>query len=238
MDNAAARAPKAKATEKKSLYAKLADFLRRFRVVIISVFGAAILAVVAVAAISAINSAQLKASAASLEKLEADYSSYSTEQDQAKKAELQKSFLVSADAVAKKWGKRYAGQKALVYKAKIAESSKDWAAAEKDYLAAVAVNADSYLAPVALQGAAVAAEELGAPDRAITAYKKLLDKYAASSLGIAHAHFALGRLAEQAKDYAGAVAEYQKIVAGWPESDWTKLANDRIIFVKSSGLVK
>jgi tetratricopeptide (TPR) repeat protein len=125
-----------------------------------------------------------------------------------------------------------------MYKAKIEESSKNWASAEKDWLAIAAAAPDSYLAPVALQGAAVAAEELSANDRAIAAYKKLIDKYGKASIGIPHAHFALGRMAEEAKDYASSLASYQKIVATWPDSDWTKLATDRIIFLKSHGLTK
>jgi tetratricopeptide (TPR) repeat protein len=229
---------KAKSHEKKTLYVKFADFLRKHRVVVLSVFGVAVLAVVGVAAATMIKDSRLNASTASLEKLDADYSTYASEQDQAKKAELEKAFLASADEVAKKWKGAFAGQKALVYKAKVAESKKDWAEAEKEYLAVAAGSPDSYLAPVALQGAATAAEEQGAADRAIADYRKLVDKYGDKAIGVPHAYFALGRLSEQTKDYAAALVSYQKIVSTWPESDWTKLATDRILFLKSSGLTK
>lgn len=238
MDNPA-HAPKAKGEEKKKTpYHKFHDFLRKYRIPVLIAFGAALFAVVVVAIGTIFIDSNLKAATARLEKLEADYSAYVAEQDEVKKAELEKGLSASIDGLIKRSPRQLAGQKALSYRAKIAESKKDYAAAEKDWLAIVASSPDSYLAPVALQGAAVAAEELGAGDRATAAYKKLIDKYSGKSIGIPHAHFALGRLAEEAKDYAAALASYDKIVASWPESDWTKLATDRIIFIKSRGLSK
>jgi tetratricopeptide (TPR) repeat protein len=234
-----AQSPKAKHEEKKKTpYVRFAEFLRKYRLAVLIVVGAGLLVVLGVGIGTAISSAALKASTARLEKLDADFQAYMGEQDAAKKADLEKGLLGSVDAVLKKGQRSFAGQKALSYRARIAESKKDWAPAEKDWLAIVAAAPDSYLAPVALQGAAVAAEEQGAADRAAEDYKKLIDKYGSKAVGIAHAHFALGRLAEQSKDYASAMVSYQKIVSTWPDSDWTKLATDRIIFLKSRGLSK
>jgi tetratricopeptide (TPR) repeat protein len=234
-----ARPPKAKHEEKnKTPYMKFAEFLRKYRVLVLSVFGAAVLAVLGVGIGTAIKSSNLKASTAGLEKLDAAYETYQGEQDKTKKADLEKALLSQADEAAKKWKRSYAGLKALTYKAKIEESKQDWAAAEKDWLALVEAAPDSYLAPVGLQGAAVAAEEQGAPDRASAAYKKLVEGYGDKTIGLPHAYFALGRLAEQSKDYAAALSSYQKVSSTWPDSDWTKLATDRILFMKSRGLTK
>jgi len=238
MDNPA-RSSKAKAEEnKKTFYVKFADFLRKYRYAVLALFGAAILAVVGVAVGTAIKDSAVKASTARLEKLDADFAAYSSEQDAAKKDALEKALLASADDIARRGPRLYAAQKAMVYKAKIEESKKDWTEAEKDWLAIASAVPESYLAPVALQGAAVDAEELGSVDRATADYKRLIDKYSANAIGIPHAYFALGRLAEQQKDYAAAMASYQKIVSSWPDDDWTKLATDRIIFLKSRGLAK
>lgn len=236
MDNQA-HSSKSK-NDQKSLYLKFGDFLRKYRIIVLAVFGAAVLAVIGVAVGTAIKDGQTKASAASLEKLEADYSIYASEQDATKKAELGKTLTASADKIAKQWKGRYAAQKALSYKAKIAESDKDWATAEKSWLEIANGSANSYLAPVALQGAAVAAEEQGAFDRSLADYKKLVDKYSAKTIGVPHAYFSIGRLSEETKDYAAAMTAYQKVVSTWPESDWTKLATDRILFLKTSGLAK
>jgi len=230
--------PKAKSSEKKTVYMKFSDFLRKYRMVLIVAFGVAMVALAVVAAMSIISESALKASTASMEKLEADYGAYEAEQDQTKKAELEKSLAASADEIVGKYKGQFAAQRALSYKAKLGEARKDWAEAEKDWNAIVEGYPKSYLAPVAIASAARAAEEQGADDRALAGYKKLTEKYATSALGIPHAYFSIGRLSEGKKDYAGAMAAYMKIVSAWPDSDWTKLATDRILFLKSSGLAK
>jgi tetratricopeptide (TPR) repeat protein len=237
MDNAA-RSPKAQAEEKKRLAHHVSDFLRKYRVVLLGVLAAVVLAIIAIAVWTAVNSAGLKASTAAIEKVEDELQAWQAEQDTAKKAELEKGLTASLDSVIAKWPRRLAGQRALAFKAKIAEERKDWAAAEKEWLAAVDALPDSYLAAVALQGAAAAADERGAPEKAAEHYKRLLAKYAKSAVGIPHAHFALGRLAEESKDYAAALTSYEKVVTAYPDDDWTKLAKDRIISLKSRGLVK
>jgi tetratricopeptide (TPR) repeat protein len=236
--DSSAQSPKARSGEKKTAYTKFSDFLKRYRIVLFVVFGLAMLALIGVTVATVISDAALKSSAASMEKLEADFSAYQSEQDQAKKDALEKSVLASADAVAKQWKGRFAALRALSYEAKIAESKKSWADAEKNWLAIVDSAPDSYLAPVALHAAANAAEEQGANDRALADYRKLVDKYGEKTVGIAHAYFSIGRLSEGTKDYAAAMTAYQKIVSTWPDSDWTKLATDRILFLKSHGLSK
>jgi tetratricopeptide (TPR) repeat protein len=231
-------APKAKAAEKKTLYVKFSDFLRKYRVIVLAIFGAALIALIGITVVTAISDAAVKASTSAMEKLDADYAAYSAEQDQSKKADLEKAFVVSADGVIKKWPTRFASLRAMTYKAKIDETKKEWAAAEKDWLAIVGAAPNSYIAPVALQGAANAADEQGANDRATADYRKLVDKYSDKAIGIPHAYFAIGRLAEQSKDYNAAATAYQKIIATWPDGDWTKLATDRIISLKSQGLSK
>jgi tetratricopeptide (TPR) repeat protein len=238
MDNPERTAKAKPAEKKKTPYAQFADFLRKYRLPVLIVFGLAVLAVLGVGIGTAIIDSAVTASTTRLEKLETDYQLYSNEQDTVKKADLEKALLVSVDAIVKKGPHLFAAQKALIYKAKIEETKNDWSSAEKDWLAIAAAVPNSYLAPIALQGAAVDAEELDANDRAIADYQKLIDKYGSKAIGIPHAYFALGRIAEQSKDYASALVSYQKIVSTWPDDDWTKLATDRIIFIKSHGLSK
>ncbi|MDP3129896.1 MAG: tetratricopeptide repeat protein, partial [Bacillota bacterium] len=92
--------------------------------------------------------------------------------------------------------------------------------------------------PIALQEAAVAAEERGSPETAKSLYERFLKEYPNAVAGIPHAHFALGRLAEDTKEYVAAISSYEKIVATYPDSDWTKIAKDRILFINSRGLAK
>jgi tetratricopeptide (TPR) repeat protein len=236
--DAATRTANGRTAEKKTLYVKLSDFIRKFRVALIAALAAIVLAIAAIAAVSAIKDSAVKASAARAEKLLEDYSAYAGQSDAAKKAELEKALLASADEIASKWPRLFAAQRALSVKADVFEGKADWASAEKAWLAAVEAVPDSYLAPIALQRAAVAAEEQGANDRAIAAYKRLVAKYEGAAIGFPHAYFALGRLSEATKDYAAAMESYKKIVTTWPDDDWTKLATDRIIALKSRGLAK
>jgi len=236
--DATTRAQAGRSAEKKTFYTRLSDFLRKFRVIIIAAFAAIVLAIAVIAIVSAINEGAANASSARAEKLVDDYDAYLGESDQAKKAELEKAVLASADEIASKWPRLFAAQRARSIKADVFESKEDWASAEKEWLAAVDAAPTSYLAPIALQRAATAAEELGASDRAVDCYKRLIAKYEGATIGIPHAYFALGRLAEGSKDYAAAMENYKKIVSTWPDDDWTKLATDRIIALKSRGLAK
>ncbi|HRY56210.1 MAG TPA: tetratricopeptide repeat protein [Spirochaetia bacterium] len=233
----AARAHKGQEQESLSLAQKIADFLRRNRKAFIAAAAAVLLAVAAVAIWSAIHSSAVKNSSSRLEKLEADIAALSSEQDAAKKAELEKAVAAGLDEVAATWPSYFAAQRAHAIKARLAADKEDWAAAEKEWLAAADARKATYLSPVALLGAAVAAEERGAPDKAAEHYQRLVDKHPASA-GAAHAYFSLGRLAEEAKDYAAALGHYEKVVASFPDDDWTKLAKDRILSLKSRGLAK
>ena len=230
--------PKSRPAEKKTTYTKFSDFLRKYRMVLLIVFGVALLALIGVTVATIASDSALKASTASMEKLDADYAAYEAEQDQVKKADLEKALLASADAVAGKWKGHFAAQRALAYKAKIAEAEKNWAEAEKNWLSIADTYPDSYLAPVAISASARAAEEQNASDRALADYKKLVGKYDGKTVGIPHAYFSIGRLSEGAKDYTAAMTAYQKVASTWPDSDWAKLATDRIIFLKSQGLAK
>lgn len=226
-----------KEQEQLSFNQKVSDLIRKYRTALLIVLGAILLAVIVVALWSAIHGAAVKSSTLKLEKVEDDVVALSSEQDATKKAELEKTVSADLDAIIAKWPRLYAGQRAHALKARLAAEKKDWAAAEKDWIAVVDANKSSYLAAVALQAAAAAADERGAPEKATEYYKRFVDKYP-NAAGLAHAYFSLGRLAEEGKEYAGAQGYYEKVVAGYPDDDWTKLAKDRILSLKSRGLTK
>lgn len=227
-----------KAEEKKSLYTSFSDFLRKYRVAIIGIFSAIVLAFVALVVIDAVQEGAATASTARVEKLLDVYSSYKGETDSAKKAELEKSIFSSVEEIAKKWPRLFASQRARSISARVYESKEDWASAEREWIAAADALPSSYMAPLALQNAAAAAEEQGADSRAIEYYKRLIARYDSATIGLVHAYFALGRLYENSRDYASAVENYKKIVSTWPDSDWTKLATDRILALKAKGLAQ
>ncbi len=236
--DASSRSQQGRATETKSFYASFSDFLRKYRIAVIGAFAALIVAAAALAIFSAVNDKAAEASMGKAETLIDGYSAYISETDEAKKAELEASIAASVKEITAKWPRLFAAQRALTISARIYESKKDWASAEREWLAAAQAVPTSYLAPIALQNAAAAAEEQGSAERAIEHYKAVIEKYGDTAIGLPHAHFSIARLSEGIKDYAGAMESYQRIVSTWPDSDWTKLSMDRIIALKSRGLAK
>lgn len=234
----AAGGPQGRPVEKKTFSQHLTDFLRKYRFFLLGFLGLIVVGVAAVAITSAVHSSRTQASMGRLEKLSDDMDAWSSEQDATKKAELEKTLTGGLDELVATYPRYYAAERALTMRARIAEEKKDWNSALKDWAAVAEKFPKTYLAPIALHNGAVAAEEAGNPERAAELYKALVDDYSGSVLGISHAYFALGRLTEESKDYSGALVYYEKLVASFPDDDWTKLAKDRIITIKSRGLAK
>src|SRR5512145_1141874 len=103
----AARPPKGQGQENAPFSQKISDFIRKYRTIIIAILGTAILAVVIVAVWSTIHGSAVKASTAKLEKAADDYAALSEEEDQAKKAELEKALSADLDAIIAKWPRLY-----------------------------------------------------------------------------------------------------------------------------------
>ncbi|MDA8426943.1 MAG: hypothetical protein M0Z80_12480 [Treponema sp.] len=236
--NNAPRSAKGKLEEHQHITHHVADFLRKFRLALLGILGAVVLVIIVVAIWTAVAESRMKASTLAIENAENELATYQSEQDQTKKTALEKTLVASLDKVIVSWPKLYAAQKAHAIKAQLDADAKDWEGAEKEWVAASNLLKGDFLAPVALQNAAAAAEERGADDKAAGYYKTLLAKYGKNTIGVVHAYFALGRISEESKDYTAAVGYYEKIVAGYPSDDWTKLAKDRILALRSQGLVK
>jgi tetratricopeptide (TPR) repeat protein len=236
--NTATRAPKDQKGEKKRFSEKLDEFIRAKRVVILAAFAVIIVAVLALAVYSAVSTSQANASTLQVEKLSGDFTAWASIEDAAKKAEAEKTLTSELNAMTRKWPGQFASARAYSILARMAEMNKDWNQSEKDWLAVYEHFPKTYLAPIALQNAAVAAEERGANDVAVKYYQTLVDKYSGKAVGIPHALFAIGRLSEDSKDFAAAITSYEKLVASYPDDDWTKLAKDRIIALKAHGNAK
>ncbi len=222
--------------EKPSIQSRLNDFLRKNRAAVIALF-AAVLLVVAAAAVWTIVGERIDSRAAqALEKAEASLQEwYGMEQGPAA-TEKANEILAALDSIRSKYGKRYAAQKALVLAGRVRARNGDWTEAETLFRQAADLKKDSLLAGFALQEAAVAAEERGDPQAAIELWTRVAG-LPGFAVGVPHAHFALGSLYEEAKQYDKAKAEYDKLTASFPDNDWTKLARNRIILLKSQGLL-
>jgi tetratricopeptide (TPR) repeat protein len=129
----------------------------------------------------------------------------------------------------------YSGVRAYMLTASIHADRKNWKEAEAAWVqAAKKGGKSSYLVPVSLFNAAVAAEEGGDTEGAISHYTETL-VYADSFPQAARAQFAIGRLQEEQQNREAAVEAYRELIAKWPaETIWINLANSRIIVL--SGL--
>ncbi len=227
-----------KNAEKQRFSAILDGFLRKNRIVLLVALVVLLVGIAGIAIVSGVTSAQKNSSTIRVEKLTDDLDAWSNEKDATKKADAEKALVASLKEVTTRWPRQFASIRAYTMLARIAEANKDFAEMEKDWWAIYASFPASFAAPVALQNAAAAAEERGANAEAIAHYRVVVDKYSTKSVGVAHALFAIGRLSEESKDYAAATDSYQKLLATYPDDDWTKLAKDRIIFLKAHGFSK
>jgi len=106
-----------------------------------------------------------------------------------------------------------------------------WAEAEEAWSNAARAAGRSYLSPISLFNAAVAAEEQGNIDGAINYYTRAVTFGDAFHFA-ARAQFSIGRLEEQRNNRDAALAAYRALLARWPHDPiWPNLAQNRIIIL-------
>ncbi|MDR3191815.1 MAG: tetratricopeptide repeat protein [Treponema sp.] len=129
----------------------------------------------------------------------------------------------------------YAGARASSLAASIYAEQKNWPLAESAWRNSAKKAKNSYLAPVSLFNAAVAAEEQGNLEAAIELYAESA-AHVSGFPAAARAQFAIGRLRESQGDAQAALEAYQLIPEKWSnESAWINLAQSRIILLSNTG---
>jgi tetratricopeptide (TPR) repeat protein len=128
----------------------------------------------------------------------------------------------------------YAGARSYSLLAGIYAGKKDWPQAEKAWTNAARVAPKTYLAPVSLFNAAVAAEEQGNISGAIELYTEIVS-LADIFPGAPRAQFSIGRLQEAQKNHEAALEAYRAVINKWPdETVWTSFAQSRILVINNS----
>lgn len=224
--------------EKKPFSEKLTDFIGTHRKLIIGI-GIAVVVVIAAVGIYTVVSGNIASdSSRAMDLADQKFQAWWQETDEQKKADAEKALIADLDTIAEKWPKTIAAQRALLRKSTILSQKKDYAEAEKAALDAFERNKKSYAAPVALQLAAISAEEAGNIDAAIAHYTVITKDYLKDNPSAPSALFNLGRLQEEKKDYVAAVESYNQLVSSFGDSDWALLAKNRLIYLKSQGLAE
>ena len=123
----------------------------------------------------------------------------------------------------------FAAARAYCISASIYADQKKWAESERAWFMASKEAGKSYLAPVSLYNAAVAAEEQGNIDVAIGLYNQAL-AFGNVFPSAARAQFSIGRLEESRNNREAALEAYRNLVSKWPgDQVWGNLAQSRIV---------
>jgi len=222
--------------EKKSSSERFVDFISKNRRIIIGLGIAIVLIIVAIGIYTAVSGNIASASSRAMELADQKALQWSQETDEEKRAEIESSLIAELDSIAQKWPRTLAAQRALLRKAALLSQKKEYAEAEKTALEAYRRNKKSYVAPIALELAAVAAEEAGNTDAALEHYTLITKDYKKDNPAAAHAFFNLGRIKEAKGDYKGAIEAYNQLIASFGDSEWAMLAKNRVIYLKAQGL--
>jgi tetratricopeptide (TPR) repeat protein len=115
--------------------------------------------------------------------------------------------------------------------ANISMDQDNWVSAEEKWLKAAEAAPKSYLAPIAIYNAAVAAEEQENIETAIVYYSRAAG-YGDSFPAAARAQFSVGRLEEARSNKDSAIAAYRNLLAKWPNDPvWPNLAQNRLLIL-------
>ena len=213
------------------------QFLYKNRIILITVFSVIIAGLIALSVIVSINRSNAEKAAGRTEQLQETYSEWlqmsdEDEEGTGKKAELKETILTDAQDIADSFPKTFAAQRSIFIAAELNSIEEEWEESAEGYARLAEGYPESYLAPLALAAASAAYENAGIPEKALESARGIVDDYGDTSLEAPHAWFTVGRLLEQSGDSNGALEAYRELVGNFPESSWTKLAQDRIIVLE------
>jgi tetratricopeptide (TPR) repeat protein len=125
----------------------------------------------------------------------------------------------------------FAAARAYCISAEIYAGQKNWAEAEEAWSKAAKAAAKTYLEPICIFNAGVAAEEQGNIEPAVDYYKRSLG-FGKNFPSAAKAQFSVGRLEEERKNMEAALEAYRALLANWPNDPvWSNLAQNRILLL-------
>lgn len=221
--------------EKKKPAEIVGSFILRFRKAFIVLVAALVVAVVAVIVIELATESHNNSVAGAMAEIDKAYAEL--QNPTGDKAEAQKQF----DAVASKIDNSFKGtlaqQQALILQGSAKANDKNFADAEALFVKAYQSLKTSYLAPNALMDAAIAAESRNDVAKAKEYLTELATNFEKTSPLAIRAWFNVGRLQEKDQKWADAKTAYDAVVSKFSDSSWTKLARDRILYLKAKALI-
>jgi tetratricopeptide (TPR) repeat protein len=218
--------------EKRGFSDALADFIQRNRRGLLISAIALVVIVIGFIAGNALRSSLREKANSAVEDFSQRYETLVIDINESEKAEDVKTLLDELSAFAEKTS-GYAGARAYSLAASNHAEQKNWAPAEGAWRSSAKKAGNSYLAPVSLFNAAVAAEEQGNLDQAVELYAESA-AHVSGFPAAARAQFEIGRLRESQGDTEAALEAYKLIPEKWAnESTWINLAQSRIIILSN-----
>lgn len=145
----------------------------------------------------------------------------------------EKIFLELTAEARKRYPKSFAMQRALFSEALFHVEKKDYLKAAGLFTELADKFGESYLAPEGYYNAASAFEMANDHEKAIGSLEKLLEKYRDDSPLAPEACFNIGRLHDTAGRKDQAIDYFEKLLADYPGSEWSGVAQTRIIELKT-----
>lgn len=214
---------------------KVGNLIRSNRMLLAVLGITLVVFVVAIGVVTFVQNDRLVKSTLALENLEVDFDAWASAEGD-NKSELGKTVLSNAAKLRSSYPKSYAGLRSGIIEARIYFDRGDFAAAETAFSNVATANPKSHLAATVLGNAAAMAEERGDSEKALEYLVKLVETYPGAP-GLGRALFSIGRLYEETRQFDKAVVFYLRLSAMETETDWTKLAQSRIIHLKSLGMI-
>jgi tetratricopeptide (TPR) repeat protein len=210
----------------------LANFLQRYRSVLI-VGIILILVLLAGFATWSIWTQSVKVKYANkVEQIETSYNNWKQETDATKKQKLAQTLVSELTAVEKSAPNSYGLLKTYYIQGEYLETQKKYAEASAIFHKVFELNSSNYLAPVSLLNAAVCLENSGNEVQAEAFYVMFQKKFPQDKILGPQVGFSLGRIYESQNKPLLAIASYKKVVDNFTESDWAKLARDRLFLLQ------
>jgi tetratricopeptide (TPR) repeat protein len=225
---------KKKETLKGKFIGIMESFFRSRTIVIWVILGALLVGFIGFIAWSEIDKGINQETTAKAEAAMNKYSEWVYGTDEKKKTVLEEELLASINSIIKDYPGRYAALRASILRAKYYGVKKDWEKSAKYYLETAKLFPKDVLAPQCAINAAIAYEEKNDVENAIKIYTDILSSYK-DSFEIPYVLFSLGRVNEQKKNYPEAVKYYTDLEDNHTASNWTLLAQNRKIYLKTIG---
>jgi len=170
-----------------------------------------------------------------VEDVQENYSKWTNETDTTKKSELESKLIEDLSAIIKKYSKGYSAQRALFIRGVFYIKKTEWEKEANDYSQLFRSFPTSILAEESILNAASCYEELSNYNEAIKLHKEFQVAFKNSSK-MAYSLFSVGRLYEQMNNYTEAGKIYEKLETDFSASGWTKLSQNRLIYLKANSL--